>query len=118
MRINSLPVIVGLVAVSVFPGFAQDTQKKASRSEGLSAALSKVQPEYPLIARQLKIQGTVELEAVVAPSGEVEKVNILSGSPVLTKPAVEALKKWKFKPFTVDGKAVPAQVPVSFTFTL
>ena len=118
MRIDSLRVILALMAVSVFPGFAQETPKKVSRPEGLSAALSKVQPEYPPIGRQLKIQGTVELEAVVAPSGEVEKVNILSGSPVLTKAAAEALKKWTFKPFTVDGKAVTAEVPVSFSFKL
>ena len=118
MRINPLPVMLALMVVSVFPGFAQEVQKKASRSEGMNAALSKVQPEYPPIAKQLKIQGIVELEAVVAPSGEVEKVNILSGSPVLTKPSVEALKKWTFKPFTVDGKAVTAEVPVSFSFKL
>lgn len=118
MRINYLPVILSLVAVSVFPGQGQETQKKVSRSEGISAASSKVQPEYPPIARQLKIQGVVELEAVVDTSGEVEKVNILNGSPVLTKPCAEALKKWKFKPFLEDGKAVTALVPVSFTFKL
>jgi len=118
VRINYLPVILSLVVVSMFPGLAQEAQKKASRAEGMSAAVSKVQPDYPPIARQLKIQGVVELEAVVDTSGEVEKVNIVNGSPVLTKPCAEALKKWKFKPFTEDGKAVTALVPVSFTFKL
>jgi protein TonB len=118
VRINSLTVILSLVAVSVLPGLAQEAQKKASRTEGMSAALSKVQPDYPPIAKQLKIQGVVELEAVVDTSGEVEKVIILNGSPVLTKASVDALKKWKFKPFTEDGKAVTALVPVSFTFKL
>jgi protein TonB len=104
--------------VSMFPGFAQETQKKVSRSEAETAILSKVPPDYPAIARQLKIQGVVELEAFVSGTGEVDKVNIVSGNPVLTKPAVEARKKWKFRPFTVDGKPVQTQVPVSISFKL
>jgi protein TonB len=75
-----------------------------------------VQPDYPAVARQLKIQGIVELEAVVDGSGEVAKVSIVSGNPVLTKPSVEALKKWKFKPFLIEGKAVSTTVPVTFSF--
>jgi protein TonB len=118
VRIHSLRAIPALMLVSMFPVFAQEIRKKASRSEADSSVLSKVQPEYPAIARQLKIQGVVELEAVVAESGNVEKVIIVSGNPVLTKPAVEALKKWKFKPFTVDANAVTAQVPVSMSFKL
>jgi periplasmic protein TonB len=117
MRINSIRVIFALM-VLMLPGFAQESEKKASRSEGESAVLTKIQPEYPAVAKQLKIQGIVELEAVVAGSGEVEKVSILSGSPVLTKPASEAVKKWKFRPFTVDGKAVTARVPVTISFKL
>ena len=69
---------------------------------------TKVPPDYPAIARQLKIEGAVELEAVVTESGAVEKVNIVSGNPVLTRPASDAVKKWKFAPFTSDGKAVKA----------
>ena len=51
-------------------------------------------------------------------SGAVEKVNIVSGNPVLTRPASDAVKKWKFAPFTTDGKAVKALVPVSLTFKM
>lgn len=97
-------------------GFGQDAPKKVSRDEAMSAAVTKVQPEYPLVARQLRIRGLVDLEAVVTNTGTVEQVNIVSGNPVLTKPAVEALKKWQFKPFTTGGKAVKALAPVTFTF--
>ncbi|MBZ5581680.1 MAG: energy transducer TonB [Acidobacteriia bacterium] len=82
----------------------------------MSAALSRVEPEFPVMAKQLRIQGTVELEALVSEAGAVEKVNILSGNPVLTKPAAEALKKWKFAPVLVDGKPVKALAAVAFTF--
>jgi protein TonB len=95
----------------------QDAPKKVSRSSGLNAAVEKVSPEYPAAARQLKIEGTVELEALVAENGTVEQVNIVSGNSALTKAAADALKKWKFTPFiAADGKAFRALVPVSFEF--
>jgi periplasmic protein TonB len=95
---------------------AQEPVKKVSKAEALEAATSKAAPEYPAVARQLRIQGAVELEAEVTETGAVEKVTIVSGNPVLTKPAADALKKWKFKPFTIDGKPARAVAPVSFTF--
>src|SRR4051812_11262987 len=97
--------IVLLALVAVLPATGQEP-KKVTKSEGLNAATTKVQPDYPAMARQLKIEGAVELEAVVAETGAVEKVNIVSGNPVLTRPAVEAVKRWKFAPFTADGKSV------------
>ena len=97
-------------------GFCQDGAKKLTRAEAESAAVSKVEPEYPPFARQLKISGEVNLEAVVAENGTVEKVNVVDGNPVLTKAGVEALLKWKFKPVTADGKPVKALAPVSFSF--
>jgi protein TonB len=115
---RNLLVTVFLAALFGGVGLAQDAPKKVTRNEGLNAVTSKVSPEYPPIARQLKIEGMVELEALVTESGTVEKVNILSGNPMLTRPASEALKKWKYAPFTIDGKAVKALVPVSLSFRM
>ena len=98
--------------------YAQDAPKKVSKADGLNNATNKVQPEYPPMARQLKIEGQVELELLVTESGAVEKVNIVSGNPVLTRPAADAVKKWKFAPFTAEGKVVKALVPVSLSFKL
>jgi protein TonB len=97
---------------------AQDEPKRVTRADGLNAATTKVQPDYPPMAKQLKIEGPVELEAVVAESGLVEKVTIVSGNPILTRPASDAVKKWKFAPFTADGKAVKALVPISINFKM
>jgi len=97
---------------------AQEPAKKVSNSEANGAATTKVPPDYPAIAKQLKIQGVVELEAIVSETGVVEKVNIVSGNPVLTKPAVEALKKWKFNPFQADGKAVKVIAQINMSFKL
>jgi protein TonB len=115
---RNLLVTVFLAALFGGVGLAQDAPKKVTRNEGLNAVTSKVSPEYPPIARQLKIEGMMELEALVTESGTVEKVYILSGNAVLTRPASEALKKWKYAPFTTDGKAVKALVPVSLSFRM
>jgi periplasmic protein TonB len=108
------------IAVSLWAlvAWAQEATKKVSNSEASSAAVTKVAPEYPAMAKQLKIQGAVELEAVVTEAGAVEKVSIVSGNPVLTKSAVEALKKWKFTPFQQDGKVVKAVAQITMNFKL
>jgi protein TonB len=105
-----------LLLVLVTAAYCEDGAKKLTRAEALNAAVNKVEAEYPPLAKQLKISGSVELEAVIAEDGTVEKVNIVAGNPVLTKAGVEALKKWKFKPVMADGKAVKALAPVIFDF--
>lgn len=108
---------LAIVVLSIC-AFAQGEPKKVSRSEALAAVLSKVQPDYPTIAKQLNLHGTTEMEALVSEDGLVEKVNIVSGNPVLTKPSAEALKKWKFRPFLSDGKPAKALVSVTFDFAM
>jgi protein TonB len=110
---------VALIAILLAVGvFAQDEPKRVTKSEGVAAIATKVVPAYPPIAKQLRIEGSAELEAVVSEDGTVEKVTILGGNALLTHPAADALKKWKFTPFTSDGKAVKALVPVSIGFKL
>jgi TonB family protein len=108
---------IGLLLCVAVTGGAQ-TPRKLSRAEVLSAVSAKVNPEYPQMARQLKIEGPVELEAVVSETGQVESVSIVSGNPVLTKPAAEAVRKWKFIPQMQDGKPARVIAPISLSFKL
>jgi periplasmic protein TonB len=110
--------IIVLAAISAVSTAGEATLKKLSKEEAAKAAVTRVPAEYPAVARQLKMQGTVELEAVIAEDGSVEDVRILSGNPVLTKAAAQALKKWKFTPATEDGKPVKAVAPLEFSFKL
>jgi protein TonB len=109
-------IVAALLIVCM--GLAEDAPKKVTKSEGLNAVTNKVTPDYPAIAKQLKIEGSVELEALVSEAGAVEKVTIMSGNPVLTRPAMDAVKKWKYSPFTSEGKAVKALVPVTVSFKM
>ena len=114
-RVGMVAACVAIVMVVIACAWAEGV-KKVSKQEALDAAITKVQPGYPPMAKQLNIEGIVELEAVISDTGAVDSVNILSGNPVLTRPSVEALKKWKFKPFQADGKAVSAVAPFQFAF--
>jgi protein TonB len=110
--------VIALVALALVAGMAQEAPKKITKAEALNAIASKVQPAYPAMARQLKIQGTVELDAIVAEDGSVAKVEIVSGNPVLTAPAVEAVKHWRFKPFTEEGKPIRVMAPIALDFKI
>ena len=61
-------------------------------------AIEKPAPQYPQLARQLKLSGTVRIKAVIAPDGQVKQAEVLGGHPVLADAALSALKRWKYAP--------------------
>lgn len=96
----------------------QEAVLNVSKTDAMKNATAKVAPAYPPMARQLGMQGDVEVEARISEEGTVESVKPLTGNPVLLNAAVAAAKQWKFTPFTNEGKAVKAVAPISFTFKL
>ena len=109
---------IALVALLGAVVSAQYEPKKITRAEALGALVTRVQPDYPPVAKQLRIQGTVELQLLVAETGEVSKVDIVSGNPMLTGPAAQAVKRWKFKPFVENGKPIRVLAPVTIDFKM
>ena len=89
---------------------------RIAEGQARKAALEKPSPAYPLIARQLKVSGTVQVEASVDEQGSVESVKIVTGNAILTKPVVEAVKKWRFIPFEAGGKPSKAIATLNFEF--
>jgi protein TonB len=104
------------IAFSAAP--AQDGVRRLTQEEAMKAAVTKPQPEYPAVARQLRIQGRIELEVAIDKAGSVEGVKVLGGNPALTGPAVNTLKHWRFEPVLTDGKPAPAVAALTFTFKL
>jgi TonB family protein len=74
---------------------------------------------YPYEAQEQKLQGEVVVKIRVSETGDVESVEVVSGDPILAKSAVDAVKKWKFKPFIKNGKPmkVSAKLPFDFAFS-
>jgi protein TonB len=76
-------------------------------------------PQYTEIARKARIQGVVIVQAIVTKQGEVQDVKVLKGLPMgLDSAAAEAVKKWKFKPATLNGKPVDVYYNLTVNFTL
>lgn len=73
--------------------------KRISTDEAMAAIVEKVNPEYPPLAKQLKLTGQVEVQATIDEDGAVGEVTTVSGNPVLAKAVTDAVKKWKFRPF-------------------
>jgi TonB family protein len=63
---------------------------------------TKVQPVYPQIARNMRLEGTVRLELLVAPNGAVRKATVLGGNPLLATAAVQAVQQWKYEPASTE----------------
>jgi TonB family protein len=77
-----------------------------------------VPPDYPLLARQMKVQGAVNLQALISREGTIQELQILSGPAILAAAAREAVKQWHFKPYMLNGQAVETQARITVNFTI
>ncbi len=88
-------------------------------SDGTSQVVSRsVDPGYPLLARQMKVQGSVILMAMISRDGSVQDLRILSGPPILATAAREAVRQWHFKPHIEGSEAVETIARVTVNFTI
>jgi protein TonB len=77
-----------------------------------------VPPDYPLLARQMKVQGAVSLQALISRDGTIQELQILSGPGILATAAREAVKQWHFKPYVQNGQPVETQARITVNFTI
>jgi protein TonB len=80
--------------------------------------LTHVQPVYPEMAKQGRVQGTVSLSVVISSAGAVERAKVVRSIPALDEAAISAVKQWKYSPTVVNGVAVPVTMVVHVNFTL
>jgi protein TonB len=87
-------------------------------SQGVSHGLlvKQVQPVYPQDALRLGIEGSVQLLATISKSGDISAVKVVSGNPSLSRAAADAVKKWKYKPYLLNGEPVEIQTQVIINF--
>jgi len=80
--------------------------------------LQKIQPIYPPIARQMHIQGEVVLTALIARDGSIEGLKAISGHPLLIPAALQAVSRWRYKPYIVSGSAAEVETTIRVNFRL
>ena len=108
--INSTPVAV--------PKVATPTRVRVSAGVTEGLLIRKVTPGYPPLARQARIQGAVVLAAVIGKDGSIQNLKVVSGHPMLTSSALEAVRQWKYKPYFLNGEPVEVDTQVTVNFTL
>ena len=108
--ISSTPVAVPKVA----------TPQRVRVSQGVSQGLliKKVQPPYPPLARQARIQGQVVLQAEISKDGSIQNLRLISGHPMLAPSAIEAVKQWRYKPYYLNGEPVEVETQITVIFSL
>jgi protein TonB len=80
--------------------------------------LSKVTPAYPPLAKQARVQGVVQFEALVGKDGSIENLKVVSGPPLLIQSAMEAVQQWKYKPTLLNGQPVTVLTTIDVNYTL
>jgi len=104
----------GLILITVLSyclGPAAWAQSQQPSPDGGRKIIRKIAPQYPDAARRIGLGGTVKVVAVVAPDGNVKKVEAVGGSPILVQAAENAISEWKYAP----GEESRENVELHFT---
>jgi periplasmic protein TonB len=92
---------------------ARPARIKIPQSVAQGALIFKVNPEYPAVARAARVQGSVRMHAIISADGTIQHLQVISGNPLLVGAVLEAVKKWRYQPYLLDGK--PAEVETNIT---
>jgi TonB family protein len=122
-RVSLPPVEMEVVAHDVHPKSNSHSTSIQTASGPLTAAAQREveQPavaSYPLLASQMKVQGSVLMQALIAADGSIEELSVISGPPILAVAARQAVQNWRFKPYVQNGQAVETQARVTVNFTI
>jgi TonB family protein len=115
-EVASAPVVEAPeTATTVTSNAAERVQMSANTEEVVSHP---VKPGYPLLARQMKVQGSVVLRALIGRDGLIQDLHVLSGPRILAAAAEDAVRQWHFKPHYVADEAVETQAQITVNFTI
>jgi TonB family protein len=79
---------------------------------------AQMQATYPVLAQHMNVQGSVVLEAVINADGTIQNLRVLSGAPILSTAAQQAVREWRFKPIYQNGKAVESKAKITVNFSI
>ncbi len=105
----------GRVAV-VHPAARSSVRVSGAVEDGL--LLRKTMPAYPLMAKEMRVQGTVVLAATISKSGTIKNLRAVSGPSVLRQAALDAVRSWSYRPYLLDGQPVDVETSINVVFTL
>ena len=80
--------------------------------------IQKIEPAYPVLAKQTKVQGNVVLDCVIDEHGNVTQMKLVSGHPLLVEAAIDAVRQWKYHPTLLNGAPVAVEMEVTVKFSM
>ncbi len=113
---QALSGIIGTTATNLPRQAPQQLKISQGVSQGL--LVKTVDPVYPQQARQMRLQGAVELLANIGKDGSITAVKLISGDSILARAAIDAVKQWKYKPYYLDDQPVEIQTQITVKFKL
>ena len=114
-------VIGGIVgSASNVPKVTLAAPQRVRISQGVTKGLliHRVEPTYPVLAKQARVQGEVVLSAVISTTGEIENLQLVSGHPMLVPSAIAAVRQWRYKPYLLNGAPVEVETTITVIFSL
>jgi TonB family protein len=109
----------GPVSTETAASVTSNAAERVQISRGTSDVVSRpVKPDYPLLARQMKVQGSVILQALIGKTGTIQDLRVISGPPILAAAAQDAVRQWHFKPHYQGSEAVETQAKITVNFTI
>jgi periplasmic protein TonB len=80
--------------------------------------IRKVVPQYPPIARNIRLEGEVVLQATISKTGAIENLRVVNGPPLLQQAALDAVKQWQYRPYLLNGEPVEVETTVNVEFKM
>lgn len=104
---------LGLLLIVIAPELRADDKKQdapkaddAASSRTPRKLVHKIEPVYPQDLKRRSIGGVVKLDLKISAGGNVEKVEIVGGNPILADSAAQAVKKWQYAPAAASSSMV------------
>lgn len=114
-------IISSTSSIANVPKLAAPARPERIRiSQGVTQGrlLVKLEPAYPPLARNARIQGQVVLSAIISKTGEIQDLTLVSGHPMLVPAAIEAVRKWRYRPYLLNGAPVEVETTITVSFLL
>jgi len=107
---NNIPVVIPPRPATIKPLIVSNF--------GEGSLVYRVQPTYPPLAKQARVQGAVELRAVISKEGTIENLMIVRGHPMLSAAAIEAVRQWRYRPYLLNGEPIEVETEITVNFLL
>jgi periplasmic protein TonB len=117
-RFLALPALVLLAAFAVAQDNPPPKHLRVSSGVADSLKIHDAMPHYPRKAQEKGIQGDVLLQATIDIKGNLTNLKAVQGDPILVKAAVDAVKKWRYRPYILNGEPVDVDTTIKIQFHL